>query len=303
VLPDVEAFAAEVALIVNAAVSPLLERLTVAETRLAAIGDVRDRVLTIEAKSVSPAGASDVDDIRARVLGLETRIPVDQSLERVAAVEAKVAAIGDLRDRVIAVETKTSTPPAPDAALADVRDRVLMLETKAAAPVAADVAVADLRERFAAFEQRVHDNALAKDVGALRERVAVVEVRQPIPGPAGKDGSNGADGLGFEDIDVQFDGDRTIELKFARGTLKKSFPIVLPFMRQQGVWDESKGYRQGDVVTWGGAQWHAETDTAAKPGDGSKGWKLIVKKGQDGRDGKDAPGALPVVSIGGGSKP
>jgi hypothetical protein len=140
--------------------------------------------------------------------------------------------------------------------------------------------------------------------------VAAVEARAPIPGPAGKDGERGADGkdgtpgvngkdghdgLGFEDLDVEFDGDRTLALKFARGSLKKTFPIELPYMRYQGVYIEGKSYAVGDTVTWANSGWYCREATIAKPGDGSRAWQLFVRKGSDGRDGRDAPGALPVV--------
>ena len=36
-------------------------------------------------------------------------------------------------------------------------------------------------------------------------------------------------------------------------------------------------------MTWGGSLWTAQDDTAEKP-DGSKTWRLAVKKGRDGKD-------------------
>lgn len=169
-------------------------------------------------------------------------------VERLAAAEARLQTLGDLRDRVGTVEAKSAT---------------------------------------------------AEELGTLRERIAVVEVRAQAPGPAGVNGTNGADGLGFEDLAVDFDGDRTLSLTFARGLEKKSFPIVLPFLRYEGVFQEGKAYDVGDVVTWAGSTWHCKAATASKPGDGAPAWTLIVKRGRDGKDGKDAPGTLPVVRVGG----
>lgn len=208
------------------------------------------------------------------------------------------------------------------AAVADLRDRIVVAETKAAQPPPADPAIVTLREQ---------STAQAKDIDALREKVAnvlrdqelgtqrtvtwserlaVLETKAPIPGPAGKDGEDGvkgldgqpgkdgADGLGFDDLAVDFDGDRTLVLSFMRGLQKKSFPIVLPFLRYQGVYNEGKAYTSGDVVTWAGSTWTAHEPTTTKPGDGSKAWTLAVKRGRDGKDGRDAVGALPLVKVG-----
>jgi integrin beta 3 len=96
---------------------------------------------------------------------------------------------------------------------------------------------------------------------------------------------------------VEFDGDRTIAIKFVRGAQTKTFPIQLPYLRYQGVYASGKQYEIGDTVTFGGQLWHCNEGTIAPPGDGSKLWQLCVRKGRDGKDGKDAPGALPVVRV------
>jgi integrin beta 3 len=58
----------------------------------------------------------------------------------------------------------------------------------------------------------------------------------------------------------------------------------------RGIFKEGSEYEQGDMVTWGGSTWVAQSDTKAKPGDGEE-WRLAVKKGRDGKDGdKGAPG-------------
>lgn len=270
-----------------------------------------------------------------RALGPVMREYVTKALAeltpRLAAAEATIAILGDVRDRVVAVETKAAIPPAPDASLGELRDRLLVLETKAAAPAPEPLAViqpapidtkelSDLRDRLLVLETRTptkalwdelstarlqslehqakHDDAISREVTTIRERIAVLEVRAQVPGPPGKDGKDGADGLGFDDLAVEFDGDRTLMLKFERGTLKKSFPITLPYLRYQGVFIEGKLYAEGDVVTWAGSTWNANEDTTTKPGEGSKAWTLCVKRGRDGKDGRDAASALPVVSVG-----
>jgi hypothetical protein len=115
-------------------------------------------------------------------------------------------------------------------------------------------------------------------------------------GAAGKDGRDGIDGLGFEDLAVEFDGQRTIALKFLRGLKVRTFPLVLPFLKYQGVYQQGKAYDIGDTVTWGNSLWHCNETTIAPPGEGSKLWQLCVRKGRDGKDGKDAA-SLPVVAV------
>jgi len=125
-------------------------------------------------------------------------------------------------------------------------------------------------------------------VAGLRERLAVVEMRAPIPGPPGADGKDGADGFGLEDFSVDFDGDRTILLAFARpGREAKRFPLTLPFQKYQGVYQTGRTYVLGDTVSCAGSSWHCgAASTVARPGD-SPDWQLAVKRGQDGRDLRD----------------
>ena len=119
-----------------------------------------------------------------------------------------------------------------------------------------------------------------------------------VTGTDGKDGAPGAPGLGFDDLDVIHDGERTITLRFARGDQVKEFSAVLPVVLDRGVWREGE-YRKGDAVSWAGSLWIAQEDTSEKP-DAGKGWRLAVKRGRDGKDAKDAPPrAVQPVSIGG----
>lgn len=215
---------------------------------------------------------------------------------RLVAAETRMATLGDLRDRVVAVETKAASD-----ITADLRERMGMVETRAAQPHPLEPALADVRERLAALERRVSDDVLSKDLAAVRERVAVLEVKAPVPGPPGADGKNGADGqdgLGFDDLTADFDGDRTLALKFSRDGRAKVFHMELPFLRYQGVFQHGKSYTVGDVVTFGNQSWHCHEATITPPGDGAKAWQLMVRKGRDGKDGKDgSPPAAPIVRV------
>jgi hypothetical protein len=167
---------------------------------------------------------------------------------------------------------------------------VVVLTVKAAlAPVLAECAA--LKTQLAALTE------LHKDVAALRERVAVAEVRQLTPGPPGKDG---ADGVGFDDMAASFDGERGLVLTWTKDGRTKTCPIYLPYPRYQGTWTEGKLYAPGDVVTQAGSAWYCHDTTAAKPGEGSTVWQLMVKRGRDGAQGAPGRDAYPppVVSTG-----
>src|SRR5687767_14166808 len=283
---DMDDVADVVAMLVKSAVAPMQERLAVAEAKLAQYA----------------AADQTIADLRERVVVAETKASLmrpDTSGEayiiRLAEVESKLAAERDtepLARRITALEAK----PEPVLDVSDLRDRVTAVEAKAVAPMVA-IDPAD----FAVLRASVQSlSDLPKDLTALRERVAVVEVRQPVPGPAGKDGANGrdgVDGMGFDEIRAIQDEDvRTVHLQGEKnGRVKTLGTIVLPYEQYQGVGEEGRGYVKGDGVTWGGSEWHCNEPTVLKPGDGTKAWTLKVKRGRDGKDGRDAPGALPVV--------
>jgi hypothetical protein len=111
------------------------------------------------------------------------------------------------------------------------------------------------------------------------------------PGPAGRDGRDGApgaDGLGFDDLEVTHDGERTVTFKFIRGERVRQFPITFPAMLYRGVHKEGAVYMVGDTVTWAGGLWYCNEATTVKPGAGARQWTLATKKGADGRNGKSA---------------
>lgn len=312
---DLAAVADVVAQAIQDALQPVLERLAIVEASLGNLtgeGEVlmalRERLAVVETKALQPPPPDPLLD--RRIYAVDARLtPV---VERVAATEARIQTLGDLRDRVVVLETKTAAP-APPVDLGDVRDRLVALETAALTPGLVQIALTDLRDRLTTREQTSDKDvirlegytaALQRDASALSARVAVVETRAPVPGPSGKDGldgRHGADGLGWDDLCVVYDGDRTFTFQVARGDQRKDVgTFAVPYMIYRGVFQEGRTYSKGDMVTWAGSLWLVNESTAVRPDDLSKAWTLCVKRGRDGRDGKDAPGALPVVSVGGG---
>ena len=127
-------------------------------------------------------------------------------------------------------------------------------------------------------------------ISALRERLAVLETRAPVPGPPGPPGRDGVDGVGFEGLGVEQRDDRSFTITASRGDCVKEIGTArFAADIYRGVWADGRTYEPGDGVTWAGSEWHCHTPTATKPGEGSKAWTLKVKRGRDGKDGKDGP--------------
>jgi hypothetical protein len=61
----------------------------------------------------------------------------------------------------------------------------------------------------------------------------------------------------------------------------------IPAVLERGVWKEGVQYVRGDGVSYGNQYWIAQRDPliAEAPGT-SDAWRLAVRKGQDGKDGK-----------------
>ena len=106
-------------------------------------------------------------------------------------------------------------------------------------------------------------------------KAAVAEIPRP---------KDGVDGVGFDDMSIEHDGERSITLRFVRGEKVVEKTIAVPVMLDRGVYRAGQAYEKGDAVTFGGSVWVAQAETAEKPGTGS-GWRLAVKAGRNGSDG------------------
>jgi integrin beta 3 len=110
-------------------------------------------------------------------------------------------------------------------------------------------------------------------------------------GDKGEPGRDGADGVGFDDVEVIHDGARGFTFRFAKSDRVKEFPFTVPVMIYRGVFKEGETYQRGDTCTWGGSLWHCDADTADKPDGQQKHWTLAAKRGRDGKDGVLKPSA------------
>lgn len=108
--------------------------------------------------------------------------------------------------------------------------------------------------------------------------------RDGAPGPPGRDGVDGKDGLGFDDFEEVYDGERTLIHRYTSGGRVKEFRHRLRLELYRGIYTEGKSYEPGDCVTWAGSEWHCNEVTATRPGAGGTAWTLKVKRGRDGKD-------------------
>jgi len=90
---------------------------------------------------------------------------------------------------------------------------------------------------------------------------------------------------GISDIDITQRDERNFTvtaIKSSGEKTEKTFSV--PVMIYRDIFKDGEKYLPGDSVTWGGSVWYCNEATGDKPGeDGSKGWKLAVKRGRDAR--------------------
>ncbi|MDQ0035925.1 integrin beta 3 [Variovorax boronicumulans] len=121
------------------------------------------------------------------------------------------------------------------------------------------------------FERRAQD---------LLQR-SIDRIPAPKDGVNGADGRDGVDALGFDNLQVEHDGERGFTIKFAAGDRVKEFSFVVPVVLDRGYYREGDAFEKGDGVTFGGSYWIAQATTRSKPEIGNAEWRLAVKKGRD----------------------
>lgn len=81
-----------------------------------------------------------------------------------------------------------------------------------------------------------------------------------------------------------------VGFEMADGT-KKTAAFHVPAILDKGVYKAGEAYEIGDAVTWSGSLWIKQPKEDGKPhghpGEIESGWRLAVKAGRPGRDGKD----------------
>lgn len=295
---DAKAFAGELALLTKAAIAravdPLLERIEMLEKRAA------------DTPMAGPAGKDGVDgkDGERGADGADGKDGLDGSgvsLEDVTpmvmdCVTKAAAALPAPQDGKDGADGKDGVDGADGASVS--ADDISELVASAMADWKKSISLPKDGEPGAAGR----DGADGKSVGLddlapqLEQMVskAVASLRVPAPGRDGRDGKDGigakgvdgrdgADGFGFDDLQVEHDGERRITMKFVKGERVKQFESVFAVVLDRGVYRESAPYEKGDGVTWGGSFWIAQKATDERPDGGTGAWRLAVKKGRDGK--------------------
>ena len=127
------------------------------------------------------------------------------------------------------------------------------------------------------FERRAQDT-LQKTIDRMPK---------PKDGVDGLNGRDGIDAMGFDDLSVVHDGRRGFIIKFIAGDRTKEFEFAVPVVLDCGYFREGDSFEKGDGVTFGGSYWIAQATTQSKPEIGNPDWRLAVKKGRDGKEGRD----------------
>jgi len=277
---DPQKFGADLADIVKAATAPLLARIEALEAQVKAVGG---QPISISVEQLSTQIETVEDRMKAHV---------DEAMQKALdAIPAPVepAAVPELPDIAALVSDAVAAIPAPldgkDGTSVSVDDVLPTLEKRvddflAAIPRPKDGEPGrdglDVKDLFRADGGRlvaVMSDGTTKDLGAFVGK-------DGDPGRDGVDGKDGAAGLGFEDMEFVTDDHGRAFAKFQRGDVVKS--IRLPGIVDRGPYKTGEDYEKGDAVTYGGSLWIAQEATSDKP-DGSKAWRLSVKKGRDAR--------------------
>ena len=260
---DATAFGAELASIVKAATAPLLARIDALE-RAADVSpepgrDGKDADPDAVAALVYDRVKADLEAIKATVDG----IPEAPELPDIPAMVAE------------AVAKSVKDVPAPkdgkDGASVTADDMAPLIRDEVAKAVSAIPAAKDGVGLAGALIDRDGHLVVTLTNGDTKALGAVV-------------GGKGADGLGFDDLTVEYDGERRLSLVFAKGEDERAFSFDLPMMIDRGVFVDGKQYATGDTVTFGGSIWVAQkTQPDGKPGL-SQDWRLAVKKGRTAKE-------------------
>lgn len=103
-----------------------------------------------------------------------------------------------------------------------------------------------------------------------------------VVGRDGNPGKDGKDGADFTDVRFEYDGERTLKVIGKGGEIIYRLPIPI----DRGYWRAGK-YEQGDIATEGGTAYIALRETDERPAQGCKDWRILARKGRDGKDGRN----------------
>lgn len=276
--PDAEAITAEVGRAVAAAVQAIKLPESIVPDLAPLLEGCRTAVAH-EIATVTPAlRESLAANVREEVSSAVSRIKLPELDLREVASECQSAA---------AAAVAVALPQLRESLALNVRDEVSRTVAALPKPKDGEPGPAGL---MAAVEPYIE--------GCVYERLALVShaggawqaTRRTKTAPSANLGDWQAIAVGVARVSAQASDDlRTVEVVAALtdGTEAKH-TVEVPAMVYRDVYDDAEEYGQMDVVTYAGSMWLALKGTKGEaPSKSPEAWRLIVKRGQDGRAGKD----------------
>ncbi|MDV3143288.1 MAG: hypothetical protein Q8761_02505, partial [Sweet potato little leaf phytoplasma] len=231
------------------------------------MGVLAEEIAAIVREQIEGASAALVAEnveLRKRLEAIESAKPVEAMLaEAIAALPApqdgKSVTLNDVQPLIDdAVAAAVAQLPAPTNGKDADPDAIVeaVAAAVAALPVPQDgksVTVADVQPAIDdAVARAVAALPKAKDgiglAGALIDRSGVLKMTLSdgaMVDLGRVDGEDGEPGLGFDDMQVVYDGERSFALEFARGNQVKSYTFALPMMIDRGVYRAGQAYQKG----------------------------------------------------------
>lgn len=254
---DPDAFGAAMGELIRERVEPLQKKIEQLERQLAERPDVEALVRAAVAAIPAPVNGkdADMDAVRAFIAEQVQALPAPKDGESVTLEDVAPLIASEVEKAVAAMPKPKDGENGKSVTVDDVAGVLEVAVSKWALE----------------FERRAQD-VLQKAIDKM-----------PVP----KNGKDGRDGVGFDDLEVEYDGIKTVTFKMRRGEVVKEFDLTLPVVVDCGIFKEGQTYQPGDGVTWGGSYWIAQKETSAKPDSPDSGFRLAVKRGRDGKDGRD----------------
>lgn len=113
-----------------------------------------------------------------------------------------------------------------------------------------------------------------------------------VVGKNGDPGRDGKDGADFTEVRFEYDGERTLKAIGKGGEVVYRLPIPI----DRGYWKKG-AFEQSDIVTEGGTAYIALKNTSEKPSPEAKDWRILARKGRDGKDGRNGIDKTAPVSL------
>lgn len=107
-------------------------------------------------------------------------------------------------------------------------------------------------------------------------------------------GKDGADGIGFDDLSFDYDGEREFSIKASKDGRVKEAKFTVPTVIDRGYWREGVKAKSGDGWTEGGHWWICKADTDSRPGHDNPAWRMGARAGKDRDTVRAKPAGGPV---------